>query len=338
MSPNDISYLDWIQKVIPSKNIRNSSSFPIRWDAHGCPPFEIGSDLSFLKRYKSSGVDFISLNVGFDLTSQEETLAIINYFHQWVQGHNDEYAIVESVNQIYETRMKNRLSIAFDIEGCNVLNNNLEMVDTFYKLGVKQMLFAYNNNNSAGGGCFDNDLGLSKFGKQLVKKCNEIGMVVDCSHLGYRTSMEIMELSSYPIVFSHSNPRGLLHHPRNILDEQIIACAEKKGVIGINGVGIFLGDNDVRSETIVEHIDYIAQKVGAEYVGIGLDCLFAPEEIKVYVKNNPSYFPVEQDIAIAQPEQFSEIGCLLKTRGYSEDDINNILGENFLRVAKAVWK
>lgn len=325
-------------KVISSNNIRKLSSQPIRWDAHGCPPFKIGADLSFLKRYKNSGVNFLSLNVGFDLTSQEETLAIINYFHQWIKKHNDEYVIVESVNEIFEMQMNNKLSIAFDIEGCNVLNDDLEMVETIYRLGVKQMLFAYNNNNSAGGGCFDEDIGLSKFGRQLVRKCNEVGMVVDCSHVGYRTSMEIMELSTHPIVFSHSNPMGVLNHPRNILDEQIFACAAQNGVIGINGIGIFLGNNNVCSEKIVEHIDYIVQKVGSEHVGIGLDCLFAPEEVETYIQSNPSYFPDEQVVAIAQPEQFSEIGRLLMARGYVDNDINNILGENFLRVAKAVWK
>lgn len=267
-----------------ARKMKNSNSYPIRWDAHGCPPFTIGADLSFLSRYKNSGVNFVSLNVGFDLTSQAETLELINYFHQWILKHNDEYMVAENVQQIFECQSKNKLSVAFDIEGCNLLNGQLEMVSQFYALGVRQMLFAYNKNNSSGGGCFDADTGLTQFGKQLVKEFNDVGMVIDCSHAGYQTSMEIMELSKYPIVFSHSNPAKLVNHPRNITDEQIIACAKRDGVIGINGIEIFLGNNDVRTEKIVEHIDYVAQLVGAEHVGIGLDCIFATDEIKSYVE------------------------------------------------------
>lgn len=314
---------------------------PIRWDAHVCPPFKIGSDLSFLKRFTNSGVDFVSLNVGFDLISQAESFAVINYFHQWVEEHNDEYAIVGNVNQITEAQSQNKLSIAFDLEGCNALNDNLEMIDQFYQLGVRQMVFAYNNNNIAGGGCFNPDAGLTQFGKQLVKRCNDTGIVIDCSHVSYRTSMEIMSLSSFPVVFSHSNPAALLSHPRNILDEQIQACAATGGVVGINGVGIFLGNNDVSSEKIVEHIDYVVQKVGAEHVGIGLDCLFGHDELNVLVKNNPSVFPAKHgfgEVAIAEPEQFVEIERLLVLKGYAEKDINNILGENFFRMAGVVWK
>ena len=316
-------------------------TLPIRWDAHGCPPFAICANLSFLDRYKNSGVNFVSLNVGFDLTNQAETLKLIHYFHQWISKHNDKYVIVKNIHQIIASRSENKLIIAFDIEGCNLLNSNLEMVSKLYALGIRQMTFAYNNNNDIGGGCFDIDSGLTAFGKQLVKECNDVGMVIDCSHVGYRTSMEIMELSEHPIVFSHSNPKKLVNHLRNITDEQIIACAEKNGVIGINGIGIFLGNNDVRTEKIVEHIDYVAQMVGAEHVGIGLDCVFAADEIKSFIEKNPDTFPEKYgfyDVAVAEPEQFSEIEGLLKLRGYSENEINNILGENFLRVAKAVWK
>lgn len=313
----------------------------IRWDAHGCPPLKVGADLYFLRRYKSSGVNFVSLNVGFDLTTQNEALELIKYFNDWVEQHNTEYMIVKTVKDILECQSNNKLSIAFDIEGSNLLNENLGMVSKFFALGVKQLLFVYNTNNASGGGCFDIDTGLTNFGKQLVKKCNDVGMIIDCSHVGYKTSLEIMDLSKYPVVFSHSNPARLVNHPRNITDEQIIACAKTNGVIGINGIGIFLGNNDTRTEKIVEHIDYVVQLVGAEYVGIGLDCVFDIDEVQNFIDNNPDTFPKQygfSNVAIAQPEQFAKIGELLMLRGYSEIDINNILGENFFRVATEVWK
>lgn len=325
-----------------SNNKLHSVFNPIRWDAHGCPPLTLGSDLSFLNRYKNSGIDFVSLNVGFDLNEQNETIELIKYFHQWISHHNHEYAIINGIQQIHENKLKNKLSIAFDIEGCNLLNNELNMVSRFYEMGVRQMVFAYNNNNASGGGCFDKHARLTFFGKELIQKFNDVGMIIDCSHIGYQTSMEIIELSKHPVIFSHSNPANLVDHPRNILDDQIIACARNGGVIGINGVGIFLGNNDTRTEKIVEHIDYVVQIASPDHVGIGLDCIFNPEEIKCSVNTNPDIFPSEygfnDDIAVAEPEQFPEIRILLEKRGYDYNNINKILGENFLRIAKTVWK
>jgi membrane dipeptidase len=313
---------------------------PLRWDAHSCPDLKIGADLSFLIRYKNAGINFVSLNVGFDLNNQNETLHLIEYFHQWINKHSDKYAIINNVKQLLECQNKNKLGIAFDIEGCNILNTDIDMINTLYHLGVRQMLFTYNNNNYYGGGCFDNDAGLTKLGRALVKKFNEVGMVIDCSHVSERTSLEIIELSNQPVVFSHSNPAKLVSHPRNITDKQIFACANTGGVIGINGIGIFLGNNDTSSEKIIDHVEYIIDKVGTQHVGIGLDCIFS-ENIKECVKQNPDYFPIKlgfENVAVAKPEQFLEIGEILSLRGYSQPDINNILGENFLRIANLVWK
>lgn len=324
----------------PPLKFNDINSRPIRWDAHVCPPFKIGADLSFLYRYKKSGVDYVSINVGFDLMKQNEVVELIQYFHQWVADHDDEFVIIKNIQQLTDFRPSNKLYLGFDIEGCNLLDGKLEMVSYFYSLGVRQLVFAYNNNNVSGGGCFDSDTGLTKFGKLLLKTCNEVGMVIDCSHVGYQTSMDVIDLSEHPVVFSHSNPVALVRHPRNITDEQIVACAKRGGVIGINGIGIFLGNNDTRSERIVEHIDYVVQLVGSQHVGIGLDCVFNPDEIKSFVDANPNTFPSNygfEEVRVAQPEQFPIIGQQLMQRGYSEKDINNILGQNFLRIAKMVW-
>lgn len=319
----------------------NLATKTIHWDAHGCPPFKIGSDLSFLHRYKKAGVNVLIMNVGFDLTTQEEAIALIQYFNSWVAKHSEQFIIIKTKDDIEKSRIENKLCIAFDIEGANLLNNEKIAISKFYELGVRQLVFAYNTTNKAGGGCLDQDIGLTQYGKDLLRECNQIGMVIDCSHVSYTTSMDIIHLSKDPIIFSHSNPRKLIDHPRNITDEQIKACAEKNGVIGINGIGIFLGNNDTRTEKIVEHIDYVTQLVGPEYVGIGLDCVFAEDELKNYVKENPDIFPSQHgfnNVAVANPEQFAEIPELLIKKGYSQESIAQIMGGNFYRVAKAVWR
>src|SRR6185369_12169278 len=176
-----------------------------------------------------------------------------------------------TVADVERARDGGRLAIAFDLEGTEPLDGDVEMVERFYELGVRQMLMAYNRNNRGGAGCMDDDVGLTPFGRAVVEAMNRVGMVVDCSHTGYRSSLEMMELSTAPVVFSHSNPRALWTHDRNVRDEQILACARTGGVVGVNGIGIFLGDNDTRSERVVDHIAYVAELAGPEHVGIGLD-------------------------------------------------------------------
>ena len=115
----------------------------------------------------------------------------------------------------------------------------------YHRLGVRQALFADNLNNAAGGGCHDEDRGLTDFGRAVVQEMNRAGMLVDCSHSAYRTTMEAMEVSSAPVVFSHSNPKALWDHGRNIRDDQIKACAATGGVVGVNGLGLDYAYGDV---------------------------------------------------------------------------------------------
>jgi membrane dipeptidase len=168
---------------------------------------------------------------------------------------------------------------------------------------------------------------------------NRVGMVVDVSHMGYRATMEAFEVSQAPVIFSHSNPNGLRQHARNISDEQIRACAQSGGVIGINGIGDFLGG--ISSELIVQNIEYVMDLAGPEHVGLGLDYVIDKQELIEYIETYPDIFPPEKIkdyLSFVEPEQFPEFTELLCQKGYSEQIIRGILGGNFLRVAEQVWK
>ena len=313
------------------------------WDNHGCMPLR-SDDFSFLpqlQRYKNAGVDIATLNIAYDDVPWENAVLVAAHFRKWIRENKDQYLLVKSVADIETARTSDRLGVMFDIEGGCALNETLSMIELYYELGVRWMLIAYNKNNALGGGCQDDDQGLTRFGREVLDEMARVGMVTCCSHTGFRTTMDVMEYSSKPVIFSHSNPFGIKEHPRNIRDEAIRACAQSGGVVGINGIGDFLGDNDDRTETIVRHIDYVVQLVGPAHVGISLDYVFDQQELDDYIKDNPDTFPPElgygPGLKMVRPEQIPEITESLLNLGYSDYDMRLVLGENHLRVAQQVW-
>jgi membrane dipeptidase len=214
-------------------------------------------------------------------------------------------------------------------------------VELYRDLGVRWMLIAYNKNNPLGGGCQDDDRGLSRFGRAVVTEMERVGMTVCCSHTGYRTTMDVMRHATRPVIFSHSNPLAVWQHKRNVRDEAIRACAATGGVVGVNGIGMFLGQNDNRPATVARHVDYVAQLVGIDHVGFGLDYVFDTRELEDFVATHPDLFPPEEGYAaglnMVSPEQLPEIAGELLRLGYRPTDVRKVLGGNFLRVARATW-
>jgi membrane dipeptidase len=170
---------------------------------------------------------------------------------------------------------------------------------------------------------------------------NRVGMLVDCTHTGYRTTMDAMEVSTSPVIFSHSLARALKDHARNIRDDQIKACAATGGVIGLNGVGFFLGDNDASAGRLADHVDHMAQLVGARHLALGLDWVYFMDSMLAFYNASPDKYPEGYPPPpwhFIVPEQLGDIVETLLRRGYKDNDIRGILGENFLRVAEQVWK
>ncbi|HXQ36686.1 MAG TPA: membrane dipeptidase [Anaerolineales bacterium] len=320
----------------PAQQIHTQS---LVWDTHACFPLKPNADLTELKRYSNNGVNFVSLNIGMDMDSFENVIHVLAGFRNHITAHPDQYVLALTVHDILEAKESGRLAIAFDLEGSEPLLGNINLISLYYDLGVRQMLLAYNKDNRASGGCMEGNIGLTDFGKEVIREMNRVGMVVDVSHMGYRATMETFEVSASPVIFSHSNPKTLRENARNISDEQIKACAQTGGVVGINGIGDFLGGTT--SELIVQNIEYVMNLVGPEHVGIGLDYVVDKQELIEYIEGHPDVFPPDKFndyLSFVEPEQFPEFAELLYQKGYSEQIISGILGGNFLRVAENVWR
>lgn len=313
------------------------------WDHHTCTTIHPGraDSLAQLQRHRDAGIDVVGLNVGFDAAPPEDAIKLLADFRHWLNLHSDDYAIVGTVADIEKARREGKLAVFFNIEGGNALFGRVSMVSLYYDLGVRWMLFAYNKTNALAGGCQDEDNGLTDFGRAVLAEMERVGMMVCCTHIGERSAMEILERATRPVIFSHSNPRAVWEHPRNISDEAMRACAKTGGVVGINGIGIFLGDNDSRPELMLDHIEYAANLIGVEHVGIGLDYAFDTEEVTAFVKANPETYPPAKypnGINCAPPESYPRLAELMLARGFSSKDVEAIMGGNFLRVARQVWK
>lgn len=326
--------------LIANEVIRSS----LVWDNHACMPLRPFDDsfLPQLQRLRDAGFGFVSLNIGFGEQGIEDHVRMIAHFRRWVKRHSDDYALVETTADIDRARAQGRLAVSFDIEGANAIADQPSLVSLYYDLGVRWMLMAYNRNNRVGGGCHDEDPGLSPFGREVLDEMARVGMVACCTHTGPRTVMDVMAYSANPVIFSHSNARGLHDHPRNITDAAMKACAATGGVVGLNGVGIFLGRNDSSTDAFVRHVDYAVSLIGSRHVGLGFDYVFDTQELDDYHASMANTFPpgfgYDSSVRMIPPEQLEDIVDRLIRMGYGEVALKAILGGNFRRVAEQVWR
>ena len=163
-------------------------------------------DLNILEDWRKDNVNYLSINVGIDVMSRDETLATLAAYRLSLLAHSGLFLLAKKFANIDHAPRTERLAISFDIEGMNALGGDINMVEVYHTLGVRQMLFAYNLNNLAAGGSHDLDIALTEFGIDILSEMNRVGMLVDASHTSYRTSMDLIERSKTPVVFLYSYP------------------------------------------------------------------------------------------------------------------------------------
>lgn len=296
---------------------------------------------SMLQRYRASGFSFVSLTIGADWDKPEPTLRHFAQQRRWLEAR-PELLIVESLDDIRRAKAEGRLGVGFHLQGAGPLGYEPALLAFWYRLGIRWIIPAYNTRNPLGDGCHEpSDAGLSLLGRAFVAEANRVGMLLDASHAGIRTSLDIIEHSSKPVVFSHSSVRALKNHERNVNDEQIRALAARGGVVGINSIGAFLTeDNSSSVDALVQHIDHVAQLVGPQHVGLGLDVVFYQDFMAQLFDAGPLMaqrgYP-RPPWADVKPEVLPDLVDALARRGYDEAAILGVLGQNFLRVAAQNW-
>ncbi|GGF95213.1 membrane dipeptidase [Rhodococcoides trifolii] len=315
------------------------------WEQHTCLPLESTADITELARYPAHS--YLSVNVGYSPHSSDDANALLDDFQRKALD-DGRFDLVSSVTDIDEARAAGRRALAFDLEDSGPLDGDLDNVRHFYTRGVRSLLPSYNHANAAGCGCLDaTDTGLTRYGRDLVREMNAVGMFVDGSHCSAQTGLDICSATEAPMIYSHSNFASVWAHPRNITDEQARACASTGGVIGINGVGIFLGVNAAeqrreRVEAMADHVEYGVGLVGIAHVGVGSDYSFDHEEFNAALIAHPEAFSDEYTkygpLRWVPPEDTVTVPDVLRGRGFDDAAVDAVFGGNFRRIAGQVWK
>jgi len=322
-----------------SEQARQLQSDALIWDMtlpftdYGDPDLKV----AMLQRMVENGFTAVSLTVGGDWMDLPATVQSIAKERHFFLGQPDKYVLVESADDVLRAKKDGKLAVGFHFQGANPIAHDLAMVDVYYKLGIRHMLMCYNVKTPIGDGCQEQtDGGLSRLGSDLVHEMNRVGMLVDVAHTGYRTSMDVFATSGEPVIISHANVRSLCDHTRNVQDDQIVACAKSGGVVGVIAFGPVHGDDGTPLvELLLRHIQYIADLVGPQHVGLALDLIY-DQSVSKPTMWNPYFHP--RPIADVPPEQMDEIVDGLLGHGFSESETRGVLGENWMNVARRVWK
>ena len=314
---------------------------PLLWDQHCCLPLTPDADVGDLLQFQEIGASFVSVNVGYAPNDADSTLTTLESFRRQLTA-DQRFLLAGSAADVVTAQASGRLAVAFDLEDANPLDGRLDMVERYHRLGVRTLVPTYKYRNAAGSGCMDaDDGGLTAYGCAMVREMNRVGMVADGSHSSIRTGLDLCEVSTGPVIYSHTCMRSVWEHERNITDERARACAATGGVIGITGVGIFLGPNDISLDALIRHLDYAVELVGPDHVGTGTHYPFDIADFNRELTENAELFPESYTrwgpIRFVEPEALSPLAAALADRGYPDETITGILGGNFMRVARQTW-
>jgi len=298
--------------------------------------------------FRSSGITAFHNSVGVGgASAYDDALQFIAAWSGFVGRNSEVFSLVGRAEDIDHAKSKQKIAVIMGLQNADEFRDPKD-VKAFFELGLRCAQLTYNSQNLIGSGSTDRvDGGISDYGVDIIKAMNEVGMLVDVSHSGDRTTLEAIELSPKPIAFTHSNCRALNNHPRLKTDEAIRKLAEKGGVMGITGVRNFVKDKEPTTvEDIVDHIDHVVKLVGIEHVGIGTDSdlmgydHMPPDQYKQLKAGYKSSYAFRDKIdtdGFNHPRKMYDLTAALVRRGYSDSNIQAVLGGNFRRLLGSTW-
>lgn len=305
----------------------------------------------YFAKMKKGGITAQSMTVNWPEQGFQDAMKRVYEWNRVLTQNQKDILQVLSVDDIKKAKDQKKIGVAYNFQGGSAIDYDVSFLSLFHKLGVNQSGLVYQHRNRIGDGCGERtNSGLSKFGIEVVEEMNRLGMLIDLVHAGEKTSLDAIEHSKDPVIFSHTNARALCDFYYNATDEMIQAMAEKGGVICLAVVSQYLrNDGQMKGSTIsdyIDHVEYVIELAGIDSVGIGLD-LFEGETMESAL-NSDKLFPdmfkhpyiqeKKHPIGLQSVAEVPNITKGLVGRGYSDDEIRKVIGENLLRVYGGVWK
>ena len=268
---------------------------------------------------------------------------------------------IRAVEEITRAKETGRVGIIFGMQDGGPFGGDLTLLRTYRALGLRVACLTYNSRNVFADGCTEPaNGGLSRLGREAIGRLNALGITLDLSHMGYRSALEAVELTSRPPILSHSNPLSLCDTPRNVPDELLDAVAAKGGVVGISPLPMLLTRKRLKPERTIEdffvHLDYAVARLGVDHVAFGSDfyrfnlqdaiarnvaggflARFQREPVRSEEDSDPVTFELRHPTGLAGVEDVPNVTAGLLARRYGDADVRKILGENLLRVFRETW-
>ncbi len=298
--------------------------------------------------FRTCGITGFHNSVGVGgATAYDDALEFIAAWSGFVGRNTQVFTLVGQAGDLDAAKARQKIAVIMGLQNADEFRDPKD-VKAFYELGLRCAQLTYNTQNLLGSGSTERvDGGISDYGEQIIKAMNEVGMLVDVSHSGDKTTLDAIELSPKPIAFTHSNCRALNNHPRLKTDEAIRKLAAKGGVMGITGVRMFVKATEPTTvEDIVDHIDHVVKLVGIEHVGIGSDSdlmgydHMPPDQYKQLKAGYKASYAFRDKIdtdGFDHPRKVYDLTAALIRRGYSDSNIQAILGGNFRRLLGITW-
>ncbi|HEX6705933.1 MAG TPA: dipeptidase [Albitalea sp.] len=274
------------------------------------------------------------------------TVHNIAQMKQLIRENADLLRLVRSTDDILAARREGRTGVVLGFQNAHAFEDHLGHVEAFHDMGVRVVQLCYNTQNLIGTGCYERDGGLSDYGREVVAEMNRLGMLIDLSHVGARTSEETILASRQPVAYTHCLPAGLKAHPRNKSDEQLRFIAEHGGFVGVTMFPPFLKrGTGATVDDYVEALDYVIQRVGEDGVGIGTDHTqgHGSAFFEWLTHDKGRHRRLTDFGSVVNPEGIRTIGELpnltaaMERAGWKPSRIRKVIGDNWLRLFGQVW-
>jgi membrane dipeptidase len=302
-----------------------------------------------LLRFLDSGISVFHIATGVGGTdAYTNVLTFLGLWNGFLAHHHDRLMRIDSPQSLDAAKASKKVGVLLGIQNSQHFRTAND-VEFFHSLGQRVSQLTYNSRNMIGNGSTERrDDGISDFGVSVVARMNKVGMAVDVSHCGDRTTLDAFEVSTSPVLITHSNCRALVpDHPRCKTDEAIRRMAARGGVMGITGVRMFVKTSEPTTiEHMLDHYDHVRKLVGVQHLGLGSDIDLdgyddlSPEEQKSLRSNYKDSYGFRDKIDIEgvdHPKRVFDLTEGLIRRGYSDTEIRGVLGDNFRRVLKQIW-